>query len=88
MKQTSFEKEKENGTYQPEERDVSGIAWKSNGVEYSIYMKKIDHRVGPAIQNTSYKVFSKHNGIKTEEEFWSFTEAVDSFLKIKEFFSL
>ncbi|BDS20747.1 hypothetical protein KAM546c_20080 [Enterobacter roggenkampii] len=88
MKQNSFEQEKADGTYQAEEKDVASTVWSNGGVEYLIYMRQINHRVGPSIKGTSYKVFSKHKGINTEEEFWSFTEAVNSYLKINEFFNL
>lgn len=88
MEPISFEKEKQEGTYQLEEHDFAYWSLKSRDGEKTILMTQANHRVGPAIKAASYKIYSKNVVLKTEEEFWSFTEAVDSFLKIKEFFSI
>ncbi|EPE3185073.1 hypothetical protein ACT5AG_002614 [Cronobacter sakazakii] len=88
MEPISFEKEKQDGTYKVEEHDFEYWSLKVRNGEKTILMTQANHRVGPAIKATSYRIRSKNVTVQAYEEFWSFSEAVDSFLKIKDFFSL
>ncbi len=89
MKLDPYAKHKEHENYRAEKKDLKlSILKDSDGYENKVYMTQVRHIAGLKLFGVSYVITSKFKGIENVEEFYTFSEAVDGYLKLNEFMSL